>query len=87
MKFATLAAAALTSLAFCVPAAYAGDDVNANAFVKMCDMDKDGMVSKAEALKMVEKMFDKADTKKAGRLDKKQVEIFLKSLMSDSNGG
>ena len=82
----SLAAAALTSLAFAVPTAYADDTANANNFVKMCDTDKDGMVSKAEAMKMVEKMFDKADTKKAGKLDKKQVETFLKSLM-ESGGG
>jgi hypothetical protein len=88
MKLArTLAAAAFTSLAFAVPAAYADDAANANNFVKMCDADKDGTVSKAEAMKMVEKMFDKADTKKAGKLDRKQVEIFLKSLMDSSSGG
>ena len=87
MKLARmLAATALTSLAFAVPTAYAGDDVNANAFLKMCDSDKDGMVSKAEAMKMVEKMFDKADTQKMGKLDKKQLETFLKSLMTDSPG-
>ena len=40
------------------------------------------MVSKDEVMKMVEKMFDKADTKKAGKLDKKQAEIFLKQLMA-----
>jgi Ca2+-binding EF-hand superfamily protein len=83
----TLAAAALTSLAFAVPAAYADDSTNASNFVKMCDADKDGMVSKAEVMKMVEKMFDKQDAKKAGKLDKKQVELFLKSLMDGSTGG
>jgi hypothetical protein len=82
-----LAAAAFTSLAFAVPAAYADDTSNANNFVKMCDADKDGTVSKAEAMRMVEKMFDKADTKKAGKLDKKQVELFLKSLVDASSGG
>ena len=83
----TFSAAALTSLAFAVPTAYADDTANANFFVKMCDENKDGTVSKAEAMKMVEKMFDKADTKRSGKLDKKQVEIFLKSLQTDSMGG
>jgi len=83
----TLAAAALASLAFAAPAAYADDTTNANNFVKMCDGDKDGMVSKAEAMKMIEKMFDKHDTKKAGKLDRKQVELFLKALMDGSMGG
>jgi hypothetical protein len=97
-----LAVAAMSAAAFSVPMSYADDaakgsrlvnpmsyaDYTANAafFAKMCDEDKDGMVSKAEAMKMIEKMFDKADTKKMGKLDKKQVETFLKSLMSDSPG-
>ncbi len=84
----TLSAVALASLAFAAPTAFAqGQDPYPNFFVKMCDENKDGMVSKAEAMKMVEKMFDKADTKKAGKLDKKQVELFLKSLSTDSMGG
>jgi hypothetical protein len=32
-------------------------------------------------MKMVEKMYDKHDTKKMGKLDKKQTEAFLKELM------
>ena len=76
-----LALAAMAT-AFCaVPLAHAGDDINPDAFVKMCDTDKDGMVSKAEVMKMVEKMYDKHDSKKMGKLDKKQVEAFLKELM------
>jgi hypothetical protein len=31
-------------------------------------------------MKMMEQMFDKHDTKKAGKLDKKQVEYFLEDL-------
>lgn len=87
MKLKHTAAAALTALAFAVPTAYADDTANANNFVKACDADKDGMVSKAEVMKMVEKAFDKADGKKAGKLDKKQVEGFLKMLTDGSMGG
>lgn len=88
MKLRQLAAAAtFASLAFAVPAAYAADSVNPNEFVKQCDTDKDGMVSKTEAMKMVEKMFDKADSRKMGKLDKKQVEDFLKMLMMGSTTG
>jgi hypothetical protein len=76
----SLAAAALLA-AFAVPAAHAREDMDADKFVKMCDADKDGMVSKAEVMKQVEKMFDKQDTKKAGKLDKRQVELFLQELM------
>ena len=81
-----LAVATMAGAMFTAPMALAREDMDANAFVKMCDQDKDGMVSKAEAMKMIEKMFDKADTKKQGKLDKKQVEIFLKSLMDSSSG-
>ena len=81
-----LAAAAMAGAMIAAPVALAREDMDANAFVKMCDENKDGMVSKAEAMKMVEKMFDKADTKKQGKLDKKQVESFLKSLMDSSSG-
>ena len=77
----TMAVAAVAACAMAMPVAWAGDDVNPDAFVKMCDMDKDGMVSKAEMMKMVEKMYDKHDTKKMGKLDKKQAEAFLKELM------
>ena len=82
MRFATqaLAAAALAA-ALVAPTAYGRDDMDAQLFVKMSDTNKDGMVSKAEMMKMVEKMFDKHDTKKRGMLDKEQAEAFLKELM------
>jgi Ca2+-binding EF-hand superfamily protein len=50
-------------------------------------MDHDGMVSKAEMMKHMEKMFDKMDTKKTGKLDKKQTEAFLKEFNKESFGG
>ncbi len=76
----TLAIASLAaSSTLFLPAAHA-DAIDPNLFVKMCDADKDGMVSKAEVMKHVEKVFDKMDTKKMGKLDKKQVEEFLKAF-------
>ena len=83
MRYPTkaLALAAMSAALLAAPVAIAGDAVDPNHFVKMCDADKDGMVSKAEAMKMVEKMFDKHDTKKRGMLDKSQVEFFLRELM------
>ena len=75
LAFASIAA----TTAFVLPAAHA-DALNPDAFVKMCDTDKDGMVSKAEVMKHVEKMFDKMDHRKMGMLDKKQVEEFLRSF-------
>ena len=82
-----LAAAAIAACALAIPAVQAaGEDPNASYFVKMCDTDKDGMVSKEEVMKMVEKMFDKVDKKKMGKLDKKQAEEFLKELTRGAGG-
>ena len=75
------------------PAAFAADKshkMNMDEFMKSCDIDKDkdkdkdGMMSKSEMLAHMEKMFDKMGTKKAGRLDKKQSEIFLKQFTAPS---
>ena len=41
-------------------------------------------LSTITAMKMIEKMWDKQDTKKMGKLDKKQVEAFLKDLIKPS---
>jgi len=77
-----VALAAFSTAMMAVPAVQAAEEaINADKFVKMCDTDKDGMVSKAEVMKMVDKMFDKHDTKKMGKLDKKQAEAFLMELM------
>jgi hypothetical protein len=80
-----LAVTMLSACAFAMPA-YAAEDLNPDAFVKMCDADKDGMVSKAEFMKMMEKMYDKQDAKKTGKIDKKQAEALLKELMRGGGG-
>ena len=79
-----LALAAFCAAVIAAPAAVAGDDIKPNHFQAMSDTNKDGMVSKAEAMKMIEKMFDKHDTQKKGMLDKAQLERFLKELMKSS---
>jgi hypothetical protein len=77
-----LALAAIATAVSLPAAAYnEREDLNFDAFVVMCDTDKDGMVSKSEAMRQIEKMFDKHDTRRAGKLDKKQVEHFLRELM------
>ena len=53
-------------------------------FMKSCDMNGDGMMSKAEMHAHMEKMFDKMDTKKTGKLDGKQTEAFLKEFTKQS---
>jgi Ca2+-binding EF-hand superfamily protein len=61
--------------------ARADDAKDYDKFVQMCDSNKDGMVSKEEFMKIVEKKWSKMDTKKVGKMDSKQFEQFLKELM------
>ena len=83
----TLASAMVAASLMAAPAVFAADatmKANMDEFMKSCDMDHDGMMSKAEMMKHMEKMFDKMDTKKAGKLDKKQTEFFLKQFTAPS---
>jgi hypothetical protein len=57
-----------------------------DAFMKSCDMDRDGMMSKAEMHAHMDRMFDKMDAKKTGKLDSKQTEAFLKEFARQSGG-
>lgn len=79
----TRKAAAFASLALLLGAGpvFADDAKDHDKFVKMCDADKDGTVSKEEFMKHVEKVWAKMDAKKIGKMDNKQFEIFLKQLM------
>jgi hypothetical protein len=84
MKITTLLApAAIAAALLATPAFAEREDLTADPFMfmKMADADKDGMMSKQEAMKLVEKAFDKADANKRGKLDMKQLEQFLKDLM------
>ncbi len=91
MKLLRVLASSMVAVSLmAAPAAFAaGHDkkVNMDEFMKSCDMDKDGMMSKAEMIKHMEKMFDKMDTKKSGKMDKKQAEDFLKQLTAPSSLG
>jgi hypothetical protein len=81
------AALALTTFAFAtVPVLAIGDDDNPNIFVKMCERSPDGKVSKTEVMKTVERMFDRHDTRKEGKLDKKQADAFYKAFTRESGG-
>jgi len=77
-----LAIAAIAGGMLAMPAYAEGDKMDMDKFITHCDTNKDGMVSKDEMMKMVEKAFEKADTKKTGKLDKKQTETLLKQLMA-----
>lgn len=92
-----LAGSMVAASVMIAPAAFAGEPMkkhdmgmmkhDMDAFMKSCDMDKDGMMSKAEMMSHMEKMFDKMDTKKTGELDRKQTEAFLKEFNKQSFGG
>lgn len=84
LKIAALSFAAAAILTAAAPAS-ADERMDANKFVKMCDENKDGMVSKEEFMKHVDKLWTKMDAKKADKMDAKQLEAFLKELMK-SNG-
>lgn len=88
MKMLKLLAGSLVAASLlAAPAAFADDKkVNMDAFMKSCDMDHDGMITKAEMVKHMEAMFDKMDTKKTGKLDRKQTETFLKQFTAPSGG-
>ena len=90
MKLTNLLASSMVAVSLlAAPGVFAADTskkVSMDEFMKSCDMDKDNMMSKAEMLKHMEKMFDKIDTKKSGKLDKKQAEEFLKQLTAPSGG-
>ena len=83
----TLAAATLVTFSFAIPVSFAQELWNADVFVRMAKQHKDGMLTKAEAMKQFEKMFDKADTDKRGMLDQTQVNTLLKMLADSSKGG
>ena len=84
MKLTNMLASSMVAVSLLVaPAVFAADTtkkVNMDEFMKSCDMDKDGMMSKAEMVAHMEKMFDKMDTKKTGKMNKSQAEIFLKQF-------
>ena len=87
-KFAAVLVAASAVAGFGTPAlAQEGTQDDFMILFKMSstDKNKDGMISKAEMMKMMEQMFDKHDAKKTGKLDKKQVDAFLAELIKSGN--
>lgn len=81
IKYKFFMAATLAGLALASGPVLADGSTDMGQFVKMCDTDKDGKVSKEEFMKHVEKMWAKMDTKKTNKMDAKQFEAFLKALM------
>jgi len=83
MRYLKTAAAMLAATAcFTLPAHAAGEtnDHEFREFVRMADANKDGNVTKAEAMKAFEMMWDKHDAKKTG-MDTKAFQQFLMELM------
>jgi hypothetical protein len=77
------AAMALASLSMPALADINAEDIN--IFVKMCDTNKDGMISKDEVMKRAAMAFDKMDSGKKGMADDKKTIAFLAEL-SKSDG-
>ena len=88
-RMKTMFGAAVLALASLAQPALA--DINAdeiNIFVKMCDTNKDGMISKDEVMKRAEMAFAKADAGKKGMADDKKTIAFLAELAkSDGSNG
>jgi hypothetical protein len=75
----------LATLVLAIAPARADDDYP-HIFVKMCDEGPDKKVSKERVMETVSKMFDKADTRQEGKLDKEQADAFYKSFTHPSGG-
>lgn len=72
-----------TAVALCMslglaPAAFAAD--KGMDMIKSMDADKDGMISKAEFVKMMEKHYDAMDKAKKGRLTTEDVAKAIKEI-------
>jgi|APFre7841882724_1041349.scaffolds.fasta_scaffold01155_9 Ca2+-binding EF-hand superfamily protein len=71
MKAISLATALVAAtLAFVPPVAYAQKSMD---MIKAMDKDKDGMISKAEFMAMMEQKFDMMDKAKTGKLSAQDV--------------
>ena len=79
----TTAALAATLALNAAPALAAGEanDHEFREFVRMADANKDGKITKAEAMKAFEMMWDKHDPKKTGTMNDKAFQQFLMELM------
>ena len=55
-------------------------------FVKMCDENKDGMISKAEIMKRAESMLAKMPADKDGMVDSKKAMAFIMELQKSDGG-
>ncbi|MBL8513644.1 MAG: hypothetical protein JNJ55_06605 [Betaproteobacteria bacterium] len=85
---ALLAAAAVACASYALPALADTSPEQANLFVKMCDTNKDGMISKDEVMKRAAMAFDKMDAGKKGMADDKKTIAFLAELSkSDGSNG
>jgi Ca2+-binding EF-hand superfamily protein len=77
---------AATAIGVSAPAFADTSPEDAARFVKICDSNKDGMVSKAEVMKRAEAEFAKMDKAKKGMVDSKQFMQFLLDLQKSDGG-
>lgn len=85
LKKTVFAAATVMALSFTGAAlAQSGDrsaEDQAKAFAALCDTNKDGMVSKDEFMKVIEKHWMKHDKDNKGMIPVKSAEMLFKDLM------
>jgi Ca2+-binding EF-hand superfamily protein len=80
---ASLAALMVTGTA---PAFADSSPEDIQRFVQMCDVNKDGMVSKTELMKRAEAMLAKMPASKEGMVDSKKALAFIMELQKSDGG-
>ncbi len=80
---AMVAASLLTAPA--VFAAATVKQVNPHELMQACDMNHDGTMTKAEMLAHMDKMFDRIDVAKLGKISQTQTDQLLRNITLDHN--
>ena len=81
-----IAAIATTMVSMAAPAFADSSQEDIQRFVKMCDENKDGMISKAEIMKRAEAMLAKMPADKDGMVDSKKALAFIMELQKSDGG-
>ncbi len=81
-----MAAIATALVGITAPAFADSSQEDIQRFVKMCDENKDGMISKAELMKRAEAMLAKMPANKEGMVDSKKALAFIMELQKSDGG-
>jgi Ca2+-binding EF-hand superfamily protein len=87
-KFSRIVLASLAALMVtgAAPAFADTSQEDIQRFVQMCDVNKDGMVSKTELMKRAEAMLAKMPASKEGMVDSKKALAFIMELQKSDGG-